>query len=118
MLKNIIHPDSHSKLFEITNDFYLFEDDSKLPIHEGTPILFSAESIFSKEDIVNSKKTTQDSSHLDTSNIKNYVRRKLLPSLCEDFNLERRYETLSKCIPVNSKIVSIRAASISGSGTG
>jgi SAM-dependent methyltransferase len=109
MLENIIHPDSHSKLVEITNEFYLFEDDSKLPIQDGTPILFSIESIFSQDDIINSKKTTQDSSYLDTSNIKNYIRRKLLPSLCEDFNIEKRYETLCKLIPANSKMLIVGA---------
>jgi SAM-dependent methyltransferase len=109
MLKNIIHPDSHSKLIEITDDFYRFEDDSKLPIKEGTPILFSVESIFSKDDVIDSKKTTQDRSHLDTSNIKNYIRRKLLPSLCDDFSKEERYEILSKLIPVNSKMLIVGA---------
>jgi len=109
MLENIIHPDSHSKLVEITSEFYLFEDNSKLPIHDGTPILFSVQSIFSKNDIIKFKKTTQDSSHLDTSLLKNYIRRKLLPSLCKDFNIEERYESLSKMIPANSRMLIVGA---------
>lgn len=109
MVENIIHPDSHSKLIEITSEFYFFEDDSKLPVHNGTPILLSVKSIFSLEDIVNSKVTTQDTSHLDTFFIKNYIRRKLLPSLCEDFNIEERYFNFSRLIPSKSKILIIGA---------
>lgn len=109
MLENIIHPDSHSKLVKMTDDFCFFEDDSKLPIKEGTPILFSVDSIFCQDDIINSKITTQDSSHLDISNLKNYIRRKLLPSLCTDFNIENRYEALSKLIPANSKMLIVGA---------
>ncbi|PXY44092.1 hypothetical protein DMB68_16770 [Flavobacterium hydrophilum] len=109
MTENIIHPDSHSKLKEITNDFFLFEDGSKLLIHDGTPILFSTESIFSQDDIINSKKTTQDSSHLDTTNFKNYIRRKLLPSICVDFNIEKRYDELYKLVPANSKMLILGA---------
>lgn len=109
MIENIIHPDSHSKLKEITNDFFIFEDESKLIIHEGTPILFSSESIFSQDDIINSNKTTQDSSHLDTSNFKNYIRRKLLPSLCTDFDIEKRYDEFYNLFPANSKMLIVGA---------
>ncbi|WP_289662992.1 class I SAM-dependent methyltransferase [Flavobacterium panacagri] len=109
MLEIIVHPDSHFKLKEITSDFYIFEDSSKLPIHNGTPVLFGAESIFNQDDIVNSKVTTQDRSHLDTSNIKNYVRRRLLPSLCKDFNLDKRYEVFRKLIPAGGRILILGA---------
>ncbi len=105
MLENIVHPDSHSKLKEITTDFCFFEDNSKLPVYNGTPILFGKESIFSQEDIISSKVTTQDKSHLDTSNVKNYIRRKLLPSLSEDFNIDKRYEIFGRLIPAGGKIL-------------
>ena len=39
-IDSIFHPDSHSKLIEITKTHYLFEDGSKLPVHYGVPILF------------------------------------------------------------------------------
>lgn len=109
MLENIIHPDTQSKLVSITDTYYLFEDNSKLPVFNGTPVLFGANSIFSEKDIVNAKKTTQDGDYLDTSNLKNFVRRKLLPSLCEDFNIEKRYDGLSKKIANGSKILIIGA---------
>lgn len=109
MVQYIIHPDTHSKLRSKTDDSFLFEDGSILPVHNGTPILFSIDSIFSKEDIFASKKTTQDSAGLDTSNIKNYIRRKVLPSLCEDFDIEKRYVTLSKLLPAESKVLIIGA---------
>jgi len=107
MQEYIIHPDTHSKLVSSSADYLLFEDNSRLPIHKGIPILFGVDSIFNSEDIINSKKTTQDREHLDTSNIKNFIRRKLLPSLCEDFDIEKRYEVLSQLLPAESKVLII-----------
>jgi SAM-dependent methyltransferase len=107
MQEYIIHPDTHSRLVSISDDYLLFEDHSRLAVHNGTPILFGADSIFNSEDIINSKKTTQDKEHLDTSNIKNFIRRKLLPSLCEDFTIEKRYVTLSELLPANGKVLII-----------
>ena len=107
MHKYIIHPDSHSKMISKTDDYLFFEDESKLPIHDGTPILFSTDSLFNDNDVINSKTTTQDATHLDTSNLKNFIRRKLLPSLCTDFNLEKRYDELSKSLPPQSVVLII-----------
>ena len=109
MKEYIIHPDSHSKLIKATDSYFLFEDDSKLPVHQGIPILFSEKSIFNKEDIINSNTTTQDRDHLDTSNVKNYIRRKLLPSLCKDFNIDKRYHHISNLLPLKSKMLVIGA---------
>lgn len=109
MRENIIHPDTHSKLVSITDTYYLFEDESKLPVLNGTAVLFGIHSIFSEKDIVNANKTTQDVDYLDTSNLKNFIRRKLLPSLCEDFNIEKRYDRLSKELVDGSKILIIGA---------
>jgi SAM-dependent methyltransferase len=108
-IDSIIHPDSHSKLLEISEGYYLFEDGTRLPIHNGVPILFSIDSIFSADDIINSKATTQDSEYLNTGNFKNYVRRKLLPSLCTDFNIEKRYNKLSELCPEKGKVLIIGA---------
>ena len=101
----IIHPDSHSKLVEITEGYYLFEDQSKLPVFNGTPILFGEDSIFDKAEIVNSKTTTQNKAHLDKSNLKNYIRRQLLPSLNKDFNMDKRYEVISKRLAPKSSML-------------
>ena len=100
----IIHPDPHSKLVEITEGYYLFEDQSKLPVFNGTPILFGEDSIFDKAEIVNSKTTTQNKAHLDKSNLKNYIRRQLLPSLNKDFNMDKRYEVISKRLAPKSSM--------------
>jgi SAM-dependent methyltransferase len=107
MFQYIVHPDTYSRLSSITNDFFLFEDESKLPIYNGTPLLFSEDSIFNPEDVINSKKTTQDKEHLDTATLKNFIRRKLLPSLCEDFTIEKRYDALSQLLPAASKVLII-----------
>lgn len=105
MIRGIIHPDSHSKLKESTDAFYIFEDNSKLPVHHGIPILFGKTSLFNEDDIVNAKVTTQDKSYADTANFKNYVRRKLLPSLAKDFNLNERYKELALLLPQQSKVL-------------
>ncbi len=105
MHKYIIHPDTHSKFISKTDDFLFFEDESKLPIQNGTPILFSIDSLFNVKDVINAKITTQDASHLDTSSVKNYIRRKLLPSLCNDFNIDKRYDELSKSLPSKSIVL-------------
>lgn len=73
------HADTDAKFLSKTRDYLLFDDHSKFPIYNGTPILFGTDSIYNAEDIINSKKTTQDKKHLDTSNIKNIIRRKVLP---------------------------------------
>jgi SAM-dependent methyltransferase len=109
MLEYIIHPDTRSRLVSKTDEYFLFEDRSQLRIYNGTPILFSVDSIFNEDDIINTKTTTQDSEHLDTSKIKNFIRRKLLPSLCDDFNIEKRYDDLSKSLPAQSRILIIGA---------
>ena len=107
MLDYIIHPDTHSKFLSKTKDYFVFEDESRMPIYDGTPLLFGADSIFNPEDVINSTKTTQDKEHLDTSTLKNFIRRKLLPSLCEDFTIEKRYEALSQLLPAESKVLII-----------
>jgi SAM-dependent methyltransferase len=107
MQEHIIHPDTHSRLVSKTNDYCIFEDQSKLPILDGIPLLFSKDSIFNSEDVIHSKKTTQDKEHLDTSTLKNFIRRKLLPSLCEDFTIEKRYDALSQLLPAKSKVLII-----------
>ncbi len=109
MFESIIHPDTRSRLISITNEHYVFEDGSNLQIHNGTPILFSKDSIFDADSIIKNKKTTQDNAQLDTTNIKNYIRRKLLPALCTDFNIENRYENLAKLLPAGSRILIIGA---------
>ncbi|MDI1256447.1 MAG: methyltransferase domain-containing protein [Flavobacterium sp.] len=105
----IIHPDSSSKLASKTDHHFLFEDGSQLPVFNGTPILFGSESIFTAEDVLQSKTTTQDAEHLDNANFKNYIRRKLLPQLCTDFRIEKRYKELSDLLSPGSKVLIIGA---------
>lgn len=107
MQEFIIHPDTHSKLISKNDFYFIFEDESRLPILNGTPVLFSVDSLFNEIDVKESKATTQDAKNLDTSNIKNYIRRKVLPSLCEDFNIEKRYEVLSKLLPDQARVLII-----------
>ncbi|WP_308992637.1 methyltransferase domain-containing protein [Mariniflexile litorale] len=108
-IDSIFHPDTHSKLIEITETNYLFEDGATLPVHDGVPILFGSDSIFCADDIINNKATTQSSAYLNTSTAKNYIRRKLLPSLCADFNIEKRYHRLVELCPKNGKVLVVGA---------
>jgi hypothetical protein len=105
----IVHPDTKSPLAYYTSGQFIFRDGSTLPVHNGTPILFGADSIFNADDIVHAKKTTLDSAELDTSNFKNFIRRKVLPSLSFDFDMEKRYEGLSKRLPAESRVLIIGA---------
>ena len=105
----LIHPDTKSKFFSIDENKIVFQDKSELLVFNKTPILFGKDSIFSVDDIINSKKTTQDKNQLDKSNLKNYIRRNILPSLCEDFNIEMRYIDLSKMLESKSRILIIGA---------
>lgn len=107
MDRYIIHPDTHSKLISKTNEYLFFEDGAKLPVQNGVPVLFGIDSLFKMEDIFNAKITTQNAAHLDTSNVKNFIRRKLLPSLCNDFKIEKRYDELSKSLSSNSLVLII-----------
>ncbi len=107
MQKHIIHPDTHAKLVSSTKDFLYFEDGSQLPVFNGIPVLFGAQSMFCYEDICNAKVTTQNGAHLDTSNLKNYIRRKVLPALCADFNMDLRYTELAKRLAKGSKVLII-----------
>lgn len=103
----IIQPDTHSKLVSHSDSYLVFEDGSKFSIHNGTPVLFSKHSIFNEDDVKNQKATTQDRKDMDTSSVKNFVRRKMLPSLCEDFNIEKRYADVSKLVAKDSKVLII-----------
>ncbi|MBC7409669.1 MAG: methyltransferase domain-containing protein [Arcicella sp.] len=107
MHEYIIHPDTHSKLVSKTDSYLLFEDESRLPVYNGIPVLFSVDSLFKESDVKESRKTTQDAKHLDTSNLKNYIRRKVLPSLCEDSKIEQRYDSLSELLPAQAKVLII-----------
>lgn len=105
MLSYTINPDTKAKFSSKTATHILFEDGTLYTIHNGTPILFGKDSIFDESEILNNKTTTQDARHLDTKNFKNFVRRKLLPSLCDDFDVQKRYETLSKRLTSGSKVL-------------
>lgn len=105
MQKHIIHPDTHAKFISSTKDFFHFEDGSELPVFNGIPVLFSKQSMFCYEDICKAKVTTQNGAHLDTSNLKNYIRRKMLPALCADFNMDQRYAELAKKLDKGSKVL-------------
>ncbi len=105
MQENVIHPDTHSRLIKVTEDFFHFEDESTLPVFNGIPILFGKDSIFNADDIYQSKTTTQNKKHADRSNLKNYIRRELLPSLNKDFKMDERYTEISKMLEPNSKML-------------
>lgn len=107
IIRNIVNPDSKAIFKSIDNDFVVFDDGSSFPVYNGIPILFGKDSIFKSDDILNKIFTTQDKSQLDTKVLKNFVRRKLLPSLTNDFNCSKRYATLNNLLDKNSVILVI-----------
>jgi SAM-dependent methyltransferase len=109
MKDRIIHPDTHSKLVEVNENSFVFEDGSTLNIINGTPVLFGCNSIFNEKDIIDSKSTTQSTKHLDTTNFKNFIRRKLLPQLTNDFHIKNRYENLATKLPAGGLVLIIGA---------
>ncbi|UMY65710.1 MULTISPECIES: methyltransferase domain-containing protein [unclassified Flavobacterium] len=94
-----VHPDTQSREAFRSVDIIRFEDGSELPVYNGVPILFGADSLFSADDIREGSVTTQDAEHLNTGNYRNYIRRKLLPSLADDTSLTRRYRELNAKLP-------------------
>jgi hypothetical protein len=109
MISNIIHPDTHSDLIKSDNDFYYFQDNLVLPVIHGTPVLFFKDSVFSFDEIYNSKSTTQNGEHLNTRNIRNFIRRKLLPSLTNDSYMNQRYNDIEQLLPINATILILGA---------
>ena len=109
MIRNIIHPDTKVDLVKSDEGFFYFQDNSILPIINGTPILFFKDSVFSIDDIYNFKSTTQNGEHLNTRNIRNFIRRKLLPSLTNDSKMNQRYNDLGKMLPINATILILGA---------
>lgn len=106
----VIHPKTKSVFKEIVGETILFQDNSSLPVHNGIPILLSENSIFKIDDIIQNKSTTQDSNFVKTNKYKNYIRKKLLPTLTKDFNVEKRYKLLSSKIKKNSGVILIIGA--------
>ncbi len=106
---SIIHPQTKSIFKEVNSDYIIFEDDSFLPIQNGVPVLLSTNSIFNIQDVISNKITTQDNNYRNTLNFKNYVRRKILPSLSEDFQLEKRYKNLNKNLAQDSLVLILGA---------
>lgn len=107
MLDFLINPDTKSKFLVKTDQSIIFEDGSEFIIFEGTPILFGKNSIFNNNDITSNRKTTQSAEHLDTKTFKNYIRRKILPSLCKDFSIEKRYADLASLLKPESNVLII-----------
>jgi len=107
MLDFLINPDTKSNFLNKTDRSVIFEDGSEFIIFEETPILFGKNSIFNDNDITSNRTTTQSAQHLDTKNFKNFIRRKILPSLCKDFSIEKRYADLSLLLTPGSKVLII-----------
>jgi SAM-dependent methyltransferase len=105
----IVNPDTKSPCVSISENCILFEDGSSLPVFNSIPILFGRSSIFSAQDILNFKKTTQDKRQHDTSRFRNYIRKKLVPSLTKDFNINKRYDKVSQMISPKGRVLIVGA---------
>lgn len=97
-LKALINPITKSNFLKIDNNNIVFNDNSALPIFNEIPILLSTNSIFNFDDIRLNVVTTQDGDFTDKKKFKNHFRKKILPSLCNDFKINERYKELSNKI--------------------
>src|SRR5882762_4520742 len=78
-------PVDRSPLQALSNDAAAFTNGRSYPCLDGRPILIDdATSMFTIAEVSDLTPTTQDRAYRDTSQLKNYVRRKVLPRLTWD----------------------------------
>jgi len=90
-------PVDQSKLVTLSRDSALFASGRTYPCLDEHPILIDeSTSLFSIADVIKQSPTTQDSAYHDTSKLKNYVRRRVLPGLTWDRSQASRYQRLAQ----------------------
>ena len=95
--KHMIDPIDRSSFMDLNGDSIRFSGGKNYPVFEGIPILISNDhSIFSTDDIINKKPTTQIPKYRTKKSLKNYVRQNLLPTLTGDEHIRTRYKSLGK----------------------
>lgn len=91
----LVNPINGSEINTISNDEIIFNCKTRFPLKDNIPIIINEVcSLFTIKDILNVKSTTQNSTYRN-NNFKNYIRKKLLPSLSKDFTQKKRYQDLS-----------------------
>lgn len=99
ILQSLIHPKTRASVSAVDSDMIRFADGHSLPILQGKPVLLSEDSLFTIEGILQNTTTTQEATFIDTQgSIKNYLRKRVLPSLAKDFHLEKRYRELAQTV--------------------
>ncbi len=74
-----------------------FDNGETYPLYKSIPILIDEEnSLFNINDILKIKDTTQSNDYSNTKKAKNFIRRKILPSLSNDKYLHERYLNLAE----------------------
>ncbi|WP_158837990.1 class I SAM-dependent methyltransferase [Polaribacter sp. L3A8] len=93
---NLQNPITKGSVNEINNNEIIFTCNTKFHIKNKIPIIINeGKSIFKISDVLEVKFTTQSSKYRNNS-IKNYIRKKVLPSLSKDFTQEKRFKNLSE----------------------
>jgi hypothetical protein len=86
-------PKNKSKLIRWDSEALYFQDGDKYPVVRGTPIMIDEEnSLFSFDEIIKLKDTTQSKTYNNQNNLKNKIRKNILPSLSEDRYINERYK--------------------------
>lgn len=99
ILQSLIHPKTRASISAVDTDMIRFTDGHSLPMMQGRPILLSEDSLFTIEGILQNAATTQEATFIDTQgSVKNYLRKRVLPSLAKDFHLEKRYHELAQTV--------------------
>src|SRR6187551_1946783 len=95
--KYLVSPVDRKPIVSASDTALLFEGGKSFPISNNIPILIRNETgLFDINDIVAQKPQTQNKAYLDRSNLKNYIRRNILPTLSTDRNFEERYASLAE----------------------
>lgn len=94
--KNLVNPVTGKKCVLITNDKAVFDCGTEYSSVDGKPIIIDeSESIFRVKEVVQRRPTAQNEAYRNSS-LKNFIRKKCIPSLSKDFNQNKRYNKLSK----------------------
>jgi hypothetical protein len=102
----LVNPLTKSPFSKVEGKDIVFRDDSRFPIIHDIPVLiFDETGIFDIAGIEKNNATTQSKRLNDTNNLKNYIRRKVLPSLTRDNNFSKRYNWLASNVNGNVLVI-------------
>ncbi len=100
--ENLISLVNGGSCLNIEANQVIFSENEVYQIVDGIPVVINdSDGLFSLKDIIVNAATTQSAEHLDSKKLKNFVRKKVLPSLTRDKYFNERYAWLGQNITGN-----------------